>query len=150
MNIAFVSMSIATAALVFAIWSSGSRNVFVIAGLVFLAVWIVTPIVAALIPIDPPGVERTGTGAIHAAAGGIGFLCLTLGIALNSIGFARLANWKEHKTTFKLVAVLIVFAWLAGALTIPTESAIAGLVQRIMLIIVCIWYLIVCLKLQRD
>jgi len=150
MTLAFLSISAATAALLAALAGHRPRGRAALAGMAFLAVWAVTPVIAAVFAIDPPGAAPSRAGAIHEAAGGIGFLCLSLGGILLSLALAAAPGWEGRRRVLRTLAALFAFGWVAGALTIPNGSAVAGLVQRAVLALAVVWYVVVAAGLRQN
>lgn len=149
MTLAFLAMSIATASIIVALARGAPSSRAVKIGQVILAVWVVSPVVAAIFPIDPMGAEVSTAGRVHSANGGIGFFCATVGTVSVALALSRAQGWADRKGALRVLAGLIAVGWIAGAITIPSGSPIAGLVQRVLLVFLVSWYFIIASGLKK-
>lgn len=150
MTLAFAILSAVTAVLMAALYIGSPSSLQKKIGLALLAVWFVGPLIAAAFPIDPIGAPQTASGRVHAINGGISFLCLTIGITSISLALAKDADWTPRARLLRILALLVVVAWVFGAATVPTGSSLAGLAQRTLLVLVVIWYAIVAKGLREN
>jgi len=148
MTSAFFSMSLASWALVIALYQGVPRPAQSRIGLILLGIWAVGLLIAMLFPIDLDGAPQTMAGTIHAINGPLTFLSLTIGVLLVSWHFKHHAEWRSfHRLAVSLSFVLLL-AFIALPVSRVTELALAGLIQRIVLATFVTWFVITAMRLR--
>ncbi len=112
-------------------------------------VWVVGLLIAATFPIDLEGAPRTTSGTIHQINGPLGFLSLTIGVLLISLGFRHDEKWSAlHRPTLVLALAMLALSIVNGA-SIRLGFGYPGLGQRILLAIFVTWFVLTAVHLRR-
>jgi hypothetical protein len=148
MTSAFLSMGLASFALVAGLYQGVSSSARSRIGLGLLGAWAVGVLIAMTFPIDLPGAPRTISGTIHRTNGPLAFLCVTAGTILVSRRFKHDAKWRScYRPALTLSAVMLA-AFVGGGLSIAAETGLAGLAQRIDLVALVAWMLMTAAHLR--
>jgi len=150
MSAAFICMSIATITLIISFTRSVNRNARSTIGLVFLTIWSVAVLIAMLFPIDAEGAVATRAGRIHTTNGPIAFLSLTLGVLLVSLRFKRDEYLRDLYPTALVLAVMMILLFVSVAVSFNVGLGYEGLLQRLYLIIVVTWFILVLHRLYKK
>jgi hypothetical protein len=150
MTVAFFCMSMASFALVMSLNKTMHGRAKSGIGLVLLTIWAFAVLIAMLFPIDPEGALPTTTGKIHKTNGPVGFLCLALGVLLVSSRFKHDENMRSLHPITIILSLLMLLIFLSVGLSFRMELGFIGLLQRIYLIIVIIWFLLTLSRLYRT
>jgi hypothetical protein len=150
MTSAFFSMSIASFALVIGLYQSVSQPALSRVGLTLLGLWGVGVLIAMLFPIDPEGSPQTIAGTIHRINGPLSFLYATLGTTLLSGRFKQDEAWRSLYRPAVILSLVIVATFIAGGVSIATDSGLAGLTQRIDLAALVTWILLTAARLHST
>jgi hypothetical protein len=150
MTSAFLSMSVATWALIVGLYQGVPPWARSRVGLVLLGIWGVAALVAMTFPIDLEGAPQTLSGTIHRINGPLGFLSLTIGIILVSWRLKHDESWRPFHRTALILSLVILTAFIAGGVSIAAESGFAGLAQRVDLAAVVTWYLLTAARLRST
>jgi hypothetical protein len=144
----FLSMSMASLALITGLRLALSSSVRSLAGLVLMGIFGAQAIVAMFFPVNLQGTPMTPSGRVHHILGLLGFFCLTIGVILISRSF------KKDKDFFSLYKPTSVMSWIiltmfvSVFLNLYTKSGFAGLSQRILLAVLCVWFIIIAMRLN--
>jgi Protein of unknown function (DUF998) len=149
MTSAFVSLSLATWALVVGLHRDLQSAGLHRAGLWFLAVWGAGLLVAATFPIDLDDAPRTLAGRIHTTNGPIIFLNLTIAINLVSRGFKHDVRWRPIHRFTSVLALLMIPEFVAGGLARARGTG-AGIMQRAFIVTFATWFLVVATQLRSN
>lgn len=148
MTSAFFSMSVATFALVIALYQGLPQPARSRIGLGLLGIWGVAVLVAMTFPIDLDGAPQTLSGTIHRINGPLAFLCATIGTILVSWRFKQDEKWRPFHRTALILSLVMLVAFVGTFLSIATQSGFAGLTQRIDLIALVTWMLLTAVRLR--
>jgi hypothetical protein len=148
MTSAFLSMSLATVALVIGLYQRVSPSARSRIGLGLLGAWAVGVLIAMTFPIDLPGAPRTIAGTIHRTNGPLAFLCVTAGAILVSWRFKHDEKWRSCHRPALILSMVMLAAFLGGGLSIAAETGLAGLAQRIDLAALVTWMLLTATHLR--
>ena len=149
MTSAFVSLSIATWALMAGLHRDLPIAGVHRAGLWFLAIWCVGLFVAATFPIDLDDAPQTLAGRIHATNGPIIFLSLTTATNLVSRGFRKDLRWHPIHRFTSVLALLMIPEFVAGGLARASGTG-AGIAQRVFIVTFATWFLVVATQLRSN
>jgi hypothetical protein len=148
MTSAFFSMSLASWALIIALYRGVPGPARSRIGLTLLGIWATGVLIAMLFPIDAEGAPQTMAGTIHRINGPLTFLSLTVGVALVSWRFRHDPEWRP----FQRFAVILSFILLLEFIVFPVSMAagldVEGLIQRIFLVTFVIWFVGTALRLR--
>ena len=150
MTSAFFSMSLASWALVIALYQGVPRPAQSRIGLSLLGIWAVGVLIAMLFPIDLDGAPQTMAGTIHAINGPLTFLSLTLGVILVSWRFKHHTEWRPFYRLAVILSLLILLEFIAVPVAMATESGLAGLAQRIFLVTFVTWFVVTAMRLRST
>jgi hypothetical protein len=148
MTSAFFAMSVASAALIVALYRGAPRHALSLTGLAFLGLWAVGVLIAMIFPIDPGGVPVTLAGTTHQAAGPPTFACVAMGVAFISWRLGQDEQWRGLQRTLLMLAAVIAVGFVATAYTFFTGGEVGGLMQRIVLAAVVTWIVLVANRLR--
>lgn len=149
MTAVFLLLSLATWALIAGLRRDLDDRARSRVGLAFLAAWAVGLLVAAAFPIDPEGAVPTTTGTVHTIAGPLTFLSLLVGIVLVSRRLQHDERWFRTRRIVWPLAALTVVEFIVGVATRAAGTG-AGIAQRIMLLTVAIWFVVVAHRLRAG
>lgn len=144
----FLSMSIATFALIAGLYRGAAPGAVSRAGLGLLGLWGAAVLVAMAFPINPDGTPATTSGTIHWIAGPIGFLSLSLGAFLVSRRLRTDPNWTAVARPAQWIVFLMLAGFAATLVSVATQSGFAGLSQRILLGAAIAWYVVAATRLR--
>jgi hypothetical protein len=150
MTSAFFSMSLASWALVIALYQGVPSPARSPVGLSLLVVWAVGVLIAMLFPIDLDGAPQTMAGTIHAINGPLTFLSLTLGVILVSWRFKHHTEWRSFYRLAVILSLVMLLEFIAVPVARATESGLAGLAQRIFLVTFETWFVITAMRLRST
>jgi hypothetical protein len=142
MTSAFFSMSLASFALVVALYQTLSPSARSRFGLGLLALWSTGVFIAMIFPMDARGAPQTLSGMIHQTAGPLTFLCLSTGMVLVSWRLKRDNNWRSLYPTALTLSWVMLAAFLATFLSFSLDLGFLGLFQRIALGTAVVWILL--------
>jgi hypothetical protein len=148
MTSAFFSMSLASWALVIALYQGVPGPARSRIGLSLLGIWAVGVLIAMLFPIDLDGAPQTMAGTIHAINGPLTFLSLNLGVILVSWRFKHHTEWRPFYRLAVILSLLILLEFIAVPVAMATESGLAGLAQRIFLVTFVTWFVVTAMRLR--
>jgi Protein of unknown function (DUF998) len=148
MTSAFFSMSVASLALVVALYQGVPPAARSRAGLVLLGAWAVGVLIAMIFPMDAEGAPQTISGAIHQTDGPPTFLSLTIGMILVSWRFKHSEKWRPLYRPALVLSVVFLAAFLGTFLSFVTGTGLLGLAQRIALATAVIWMILVAARLR--
>jgi bacteriorhodopsin len=148
MTSAFFSMSLASWALVIALYEGVSQPARSRLGLGLLGLWAVGILIAMIFPIDAEGTPQTMPGAIHRINGPLAFLSLTVSMILVSRRFKQDEQWRPLHRPALILSLIMLVEFLGVPLAIATESGFAGLAQRIYLVTFVTWFLLTATRLR--
>jgi hypothetical protein len=149
MTSAFVSLSLATWALVVGLRRDLSLARLHRVGLGFLGVWGIGLLVAAAFPIDVDGAPGTLAGTIHRINGPLTFLSMVAGTNLVSRGFKRDVRWRPIYSFAAFLALLMIAEFVAGGLAVARGSG-AGIAQRVLIVTFATWFLLTAGRLRSN
>ena len=150
MTSAFLSISVASFALVIGLYQGVSQRARSRIGLGLLGVWGVGVLIAMSFPIDPEGAPQTISGTIHRINGPLAFLSLTAGTILVSRRFKQDALWRPIHRTAVILSLVMLAAFIATFLNIATASGFAGLCQRMFLVAFVTWFFLTAARLRST
>ena len=139
MTSAFFSMSLASFALVIALYQGLPQQARSRIGLALLGAWAVGVLIAMIFPMDVDGAPQTISGMIHKTAGPLTFLTLSVGMLLVSSRFKQDAKWLPIHRTALILSLVMLVAFLATFFGFITGSGTMGLTQRIALATAVTW-----------
>jgi hypothetical protein len=148
MTSAFFSMSVASFALVVALYQGVPQPARSRLGLALLTGWAVGVFIAMIFPMDADGAPQTISGTIHQTAGPLTFLTLTLGMILLSWRFRQDAKWLPLYRTALVLSLVMLVAFLATFIGFVTGAGFMGLTQRIALATAVTWMLLIAIRLR--
>ncbi len=148
MTSAFLSMSIASFALLIGLYQGVPESARSRVGLALLGLWGVGVLIAMIFPIDPEGGPQTMAGTIHRINGPLSFLCVTVGTILLSRRFKQDETWRPLYRPALILSLIIVAAFIAGGVSIATNSGFAGLIQRTDIAALVAWMLLTAARLR--
>ena len=119
-------------------------------GLVCLTIWAFAVLIAMIFPIDPEGAVPTTTGKIHKTNGPVGFLCLALAVLLVSSRFKHDENMRPLHPMALILSLIMLLIFISVGLSLRMELGFTGLLQRVYLIVVIIWFLLTLSRLYRT
>lgn len=150
MTSAFLSMSLASFALVIGLYQTvlpPARSLF---GLGLLGIWAIGVLIAMIFPVDPDGAPQTLSGTIHQTAGPLTFLCLSVGALLVSWRLNHDAKWSSLYRPELILSFIMLVAFIATAFSFATGSGFGGVAQRIVLGGLVAWMLLIASKLITN
>lgn len=148
MTSAFLSMSLATWALVIGLYRGLSKPARSRIGLGLLGIWGIGLLIAMMFPIDLEGAPQTTSGTIHRINGPLVFLSLTAGTILVSRPFKQDARWRPFQRSALILSLIMLTATIATLLNVVTGLGFAGLCQRIVLAVFVAWLLLTAARLR--
>lgn len=120
-------------------------------GLLALALYGLTSILAAIFPTDPAGVAPTLTGTIHLRAGTIAFVSVAAAALALAFAFARDTRWQAFvAVAWVLAALLLVEVVVVIGVFITPHSGVFGAVERVFAATVAVWLIAVALHIYRT
>jgi hypothetical protein len=149
MTSAFVSLSVATWAIIVGLHRGLAPSRLRRAGLGVLGIWGLGLLVAATFPIDLQGAPQTLAGTIHRINGPLAFLSLVIGTNLLSRAFKQDVRWRPIYVFASVLALLMIAGMVASGLTASRGSG-AGIVQRAMLVALAAWFLVTAARLRSN
>lgn len=148
MTSAFLSLSLASLALVIGLYQGVIPQARSRIGLGLLGIWVVGVLIAMIFPIDLEGAPQTMSGTIHRINGPLTFLSLCFGAMFVSRCFARDGHWRSlHRFAF-ILSVVMLTAFILVGLNIATGSGFVGLFQRVVLATFVTWFVLVAMRLR--
>jgi hypothetical protein len=117
-------------------------------GFALLGLWAVGNLIAALFVLDQPGAPQTISGAIAQLNGPFHVLSLVGGAILVSRRFKQDEKWRSFHRSALILSLVMLGAFIAAALTIATDSGIAGLGQRILVGTALTWLILTATRLR--
>jgi hypothetical protein len=148
MTSAFFSMSVASFALVIALYQVLPEQVRSRTGLALLGAWAVGILIAMIFPMDMDGAPQTLSGTIHRTAGPLTFLTLSVGMILVSSRFRQEAKRFPFYRTALVLSLVMLVAFLATFFGFLTGSGTMGLTQRVALATAVAWMLLIAIRLR--
>jgi len=148
MSTAFVSMSIATFALLFGFNKSIHKSTPFTIGRLLFAVWGVGLFVAMFFPINPEGTGPTTKNLVHRINGPIIFLCVSIATILFAVSFKRDKNWQRIYVVALTLSLLMLGLFVTIGICIANNVGIEGLFQRILLGTLVTWFIVTSLHLR--
>jgi len=150
MTVAFFCMSVASLALVIALYWQVSHSARCRAGLVLLAAWAAGVLIAMIFPMDAGGAPPTLSGTIHQSAGPLTFLSLTAGMIFMSLAFRQDEAWRPFSRTALILSLVMLAAFVATFFSFATDSGTVGIAQRIALATAVTWMLVTASRLRST
>jgi len=150
MTVAFFSMTVASLALVIALYWRVPHSARYRAGLVLLSAWAIGVIIAMIFPMDADGAPPTLSGTIHQSAGPLTFLSLTAGIIFMSWAFQQDDAWRSFSRTALILSLVMLAAFVATFFSFATDSGTVGIAQRIALATAVTWMLLTASRLRST
>jgi hypothetical protein len=148
MTVAFLSMAVASLALVLALYRRVSRSARSRIGLALLGTWALGVLIAMIFPMDVDGAPPTLAGTIHQATGPLTFLALTAGMIFISWAFRRDEEWRSFFPAALGLSLVMLAAFVATFLSFATDSGTVGIAQRIALGTAVTWILLIAVRLR--
>jgi hypothetical protein len=145
---AFLSMSLASWALVISLYQGLSQAARPRIGLALLGLWAVAVLIAMIFPVDPEGAPQTLAGTIHAINGRVAFPSLTLATVLISRRFKHDKGWRALYRPATILSLLILVAFFGVPVALIIGLDFAGLAQRIYLVTFVTWFLLIATRLR--
>ena len=119
-------------------------------GVAFMVIFAAGMIVAAFVPPEAEGAERTPRGRAHTAAVAIGFTAFTLATVAISPVFRYVAAWIKVAPLFPQIELLVVvLAILMLLARIRALRAVYGIVERLFFASSLAWLLVAGLHLSQ-
>jgi len=119
-------------------------------GVAFTVIFAIGMIVAAFVPPDAEGAERTPAGKAHTAAVAVAFLAFTLATVAISPVFKYVDSWKRVAPLFpRFELLVVVFAILMLFARVRALRAVYGLVERLFFASSLAWLLVAGLQLSQ-
>jgi hypothetical protein len=148
MTSAFLSVSLASLALVIGLYQGTTPSARSRTGLALLGIWAVGVLIAMIFPIDLTDAPRTTAGTIHRITGPLAFLSLSFGAILVSRRLKQDDNWRPIHRFALTLSVFMLAAFIVTGLNIATDSGFAGLFQRIVLVAFVTWFVLLAARLR--
>jgi hypothetical protein len=139
---------LATFALVIGLVQSLSPSVQSRVGLTLLGLWGARALIAMSFPIDRDGAPQTLAGTIHGINGQLTFLSATIGVFLLSWRFKQDDRWRPFHRTALILSLFLLAGFIGGFLSRALQLEIAGLMQRITLVVLVMWMLLTAAHLR--
>jgi hypothetical protein len=150
MTIAFFCMSLATFMLVISLNKGIAPAAKSLPGLILLVIWAIGVLIAMIFPIDPEGAPVTTAGKIHATDGPLAFLSLTIGTILVSARFKHDNNMRLVYRTAISLSLSMLLLFISVAINFATNAGYGGILQRIFLTVVVIWFILNATRLRKS
>ncbi len=139
MTITFFSQSLGSLALAAIVIRVGLKQRRARIGSVLFIVAAMGGAVAGMFPTDPASpYPQTSTGAIHAVAGLIRFLSLSLALPLLSSALRTNPYWRRVGKALTFLATLFVITFLASIFVLANLN-LFGLGQRVFIAMLLVW-----------
>lgn len=139
MTIAFFSQSLGAIALAVSVIRAGLRQRRARIGSALFIVAAMGGAVAGVFPTDPASpYPQTSTGAIHAVAGLIRFLSLSLALPLLSSALRANSYWRRVGKALTFLATQFVLTFL-GSIFVLANLNLFGLGQRVFIATLLVW-----------
>lgn len=148
MSSAFLAMSIATFALIVGLGKGVVAEARTRTGLVLLGVWGVGVLIAMLFPIGMDDSPPTLSNSVHRINGPVVFLALSLGALLISLRLNNDKAWLTLSGSTVVLSLVMLAGFVGFAVDMNLGAGYAGLVQRIVLVAVVTWYVLLALRLR--
>jgi hypothetical protein len=148
MTSAYLSVSLASMALVIGLYQSVAPPARSKIGLGLLGLWAVGVLVAMIFPIDLEDAPQTTAGAIHSANGPMTFLSLSLGAFLVSRRLKYDEHWLSVQRFAFILSLGILGAFVVTGLNVAADTGLAGLFQRVLLMIFVTWFVVIATRLR--
>jgi Protein of unknown function (DUF998) len=142
MTSALFIFGLSQAALVIGLYQGVSEPARSRVGLALLGLWAVGNLIAALLVADQPGAPQTIAGAIAQLNGPFHVLSLVGGVILVSRRFKHDDKWRPLHRSASILSLVMLVEFISVSLTIATESGIAGLGQRILVVTALTWFIL--------
>lgn len=142
----FLSMSIASLALITGLYLTMPSPAQSRAGLVLMGIFGVQAIVAMFFPVNLQGTPVTPSGRIHHILGLVGFLCLAVGVILISRSFKKDKNFHSLYTSTSMLSWIILVMFFSVFLNLYAKWGYAGISQRILLAILAAWFILIAVR----
>jgi hypothetical protein len=139
MSSAFLSMSVATVALIFALVRGMPESARSRIGTVLLGVWALGVLIAMIFPTDAPGAQETLPGRIHDSSGPLTFLSLCAAMLLMSWHLKRDDAWRPIYPTAMGLSLVFLAAFVGTFVSFVADLGFTGLTQRIALAAAVSW-----------
>ena len=136
------------AALVMGLYQGVSKPARSRVGLALLGLWAVGNLIAALFLSNQPGVPQTISGAIAELNGPVHVLSLVGGAILVSGRFKQDEKWRPIHRSASILSLVMLVEFIAVSLTVATESGIAGLGQRILVVTALTWLALTAMRFR--
>jgi hypothetical protein len=117
------------------------------AGLAFL-IAAAGAVLAGMFPMDFPPPPRTLSGRLHALGGVLTFVPWVIGTSLFSLDMRRDQRWVRPSGTLFTISVLSI--GMAAVLPLSIRLGFAGGVQRLLLVLLFTWLMVVAMHLMHS
>lgn len=145
MTIAFFALSLGSAALVFMLNRTITKDGRSLSGLLFLGIWSVCVFIAGIFKTDILGGPDTQEGLIHGLSSLLAFVSLIVASFL-LLKFKRDERWAQYHRSSMLMAIAMLVTFLAFFGAMMSMPEIAGLTQRIFLAVVLTWLIVMAMR----
>ncbi|MFN2197925.1 MAG: DUF998 domain-containing protein [Anaerolineales bacterium] len=145
---AFIIMALGQGAMVIGLNQGLPESARSRIGLALLGLWALGNLIAGLFRADLPGADQTIIGTIALINGPIHILCLIVGALLVSLKFRHDEMWRPIYRTALVLTLLMVVEFIGTFVTIATSVEITGLIQRIFIVTVLAWVILVTMRLR--
>ena len=147
MTSAFLAICLASLALAYGLYVGVAPSAISRPGLGLIMLWAIGVLIVMVFPIDPEGTPRTTAGTIHRIVGPPTFLSLSAGAFLVSRRMNFDERWLAVRRPAVLLSLAMLILWILIPLNIALDIGLLGLVQRILLVTLVTWYLLVTARL---
>lgn len=147
---AFILRGVAVLALAVGLALDLSHSGWSWLGVVTLALYGLSSIVAALFPTDVAGTTPTLTGTIHLRAGTFAFVSVAIAALALSLAFAHDVRWHAFRpATWVFTALLLVELVVVVGVFVTPHAGIFGAVERLFAATVAVWLIAVATYMYR-
>lgn len=150
MTTAFIVMAVGQGALVLGLYQGVSEQARSRIGLVLLGIWAAGNLIAGLLPTPLTGAPTTITGIVAQINGPLHILCLVVGAFMVSKRFRIDDSWQPIYRPALVLSLVLILGFIAGFITLATDSGFAGLAQRIFIVTALAWSGLLATRLQTS
>jgi hypothetical protein len=142
----FLSVSIASLALITGLYITMPSPGLSKAGLALMGIFAVQAIVAMFFPVNLQGTPVTTSGRVHHILGLVGFFCLAIGVILISQSFKKDKNFRPLYKPASIMSWIILAMFFSVFVNLYTKSGFAGISQRILLAALMAWFILIAFR----
>ena len=146
---AFIALAIGSLSLTVGIKQTLTATSWANVGFILLFIWSACIFVDGIFKTDLMGGEDTKSGLVHVLAAFLSFLAVIAASFVLSSEFSLDAQWQTIYSLSIILAVLITVTFIVSIYTLLVQQKFAGLGQRIFIISVLSWLLIIATQLTQ-